>query len=185
MHRSFNRTLFGAQLSAATVLFATALAAAPLPAQIPQAIAVPGEIPATFLHAEGAQIYQCEVDDHHRLVWQLREPIATLLVDDYTVGRHYGGLHWEHADPRTPLWEHTDGSSVKASIVASAAGATPSDLPWLKFRVVTQNGNGRFYGVTSVQRLNTHGGVAQGNCDKADEYLSVPYSADYLFWRVD
>jgi hypothetical protein len=35
----------------------------------------------------------------------------------------------------------------------------------------------------AVLRLNTHGGVAQGACDKAGVLLSVPYSATYIFLR--
>ena len=34
---------------------------------------------------------------------------------------------------------------------------------------------------TSVQRVNTGGEMAQGRCETAGEYLSVPYAADYLF----
>ena len=36
-------------------------------------------------------------------------------------------------------------------------------------------------GVTTVQRINTKGGATQGTCDSAGSYLSVPYSADYVF----
>jgi hypothetical protein len=32
-----------------------------------------------------------------------------------------------------------------------------------------------------VQRINTHGGAAQGACDQAGAFRSVPYSADYVF----
>src|SRR5437868_5288863 len=100
------RVLFAALLLAGIFLLATLLVSATqLLAQIPNAIAVPGEIPATFLHAEGAQIYQCQADSQNKLTWQLREPIATLISDGNTVGRHYGGLHWDHADPGTPRWE--------------------------------------------------------------------------------
>jgi hypothetical protein len=118
-------------------------------------------------------------------VWELREPVAALMLDGDTVGRHYASLHWEHVDASAPLWEHNDGSSVKARIVARVAGATPDDIPWLKLRVVSQNGNGVFYGVTNVQRINTRGGMAEGECAKAGSYRSVPFSADYVFWRRD
>jgi hypothetical protein len=33
----------------------------------------------------------------------------------------------------------------------------------------------------SVQRLNTHGGVALGPCEQAGAFRSVPYSAEYSF----
>jgi intergrase/recombinase len=34
-----------------------------------------------------------------------------------------------------------------------------------------------------VQRINTRGGAAQGGCDKAGDFRSVRYSADYVFLR--
>jgi Protein of unknown function (DUF3455) len=54
-------------------------------------------------------------------VWTFREPIATLLLDGKTVGRHYAG----------PNWEHTDGSAVVAKVAANTPGKTPNDIPWL------------------------------------------------------
>jgi hypothetical protein len=79
-------------------------------AQMPPAIAAPGEdIVATF-HAEGAQIYECKPGNEGKLAWVFREPIATLLVDDKTVGRHYAG----------PTWEHGDGSAVTGKAVGNA-----------------------------------------------------------------
>jgi hypothetical protein len=77
-------------------------------------------------------------------------------------------------------WEHVDGSVVQARIVASTAGAYSTDIPWLKLDVVSQTGDG-----APVQRINTRGGIAAGACGPAGSYLSVPYSADYVFWRDD
>ncbi|WP_347336769.1 DUF3455 domain-containing protein [Bradyrhizobium neotropicale] len=146
---------------------------------------MPGEIPGIALHAEGAQIYECQPDAANQLVWQAREPAATLMDGDNSVGRHYAALHWESVDAGTLVWEHKDGSSVKAKVVARVAGRTADDMPWLKFTVVTQTGNGLFYGVTHVQRINTEGGMVKGPCDQAGIFRSVPYSADYVFWRAE
>jgi hypothetical protein len=101
------------------------------------------------------------------------------------VGRHYAGLRWGHVDESKLRWEYVDGSAVQARIVASAAGAYANDIPWLKMDVVTQTGGGVLYGVTAVQRINTRGGMATGACGLAGSFLSVPYSADYVFWRED
>jgi len=103
----------------------------------------------------------------------------------YCIGRHYAALHWEAVDASTLMWEHKDGSSVKAKIVAQVAGRSADDLPWLKFGVITQRGDGLFYGITHVQRINTQGGVTRGACQQAGAYRSVPYSADYVFWRAE
>lgn len=179
----------GALLLAATMLAATIImSAAQLRAQtlpVPPPIAVRGQAPAVILHAEGAQIYECEADEHKRLAWHSREPIATLSLDGDTVGRHYVGLRWGHVDESKLRWEHVDGSAVQARIVASTAGAYPTDIPWLRMDVVSQTGNGALYGVSAVQQINTRGGMATGACGQAGSFLSVPYSADYVFWRND
>jgi hypothetical protein len=146
---------------------------APLFAQTPPAITAPGErIVATF-HAEGAQIYECKPDPGGKLVWQSREPIASLIFDGKTVGLHYAG----------PNWQHIDGSSVRAKMVTAAPGFTFGDVPWLKLEVTEQRGNGILSHVRTIQRINTKGGVTQGSCETAGAYRSVPYSADYVFLR--
>jgi hypothetical protein len=142
-------------------------------AQVPDAIAVPGEALVATVHAQGAQVYECKADATGKLAWQFREPIATLLVDGKTVGRHYAG----------PNWELADGSAVVGKVAGRAPGATAKDIPLLKLEVVSQRGNGRLSAVTTVQRLNTRGGVAAGPCESAGAFLSAPYSADYAFHR--
>src|SRR6516164_11416785 len=132
-------------------------------AQMPPAIAAPNEdIVATF-HAEGAQIYECAPGNEGKLSWQFREPIATLLLDDKTVGRHYAG----------PSWEYSDGSAVTGKVLASAPGATPLDIPWLKLEAATRRGSGTLANVTTIQRLNTHGGAVRGPCERAGSFRSA------------
>src|SRR6266516_3963176 len=142
-------------------------------AQVPETIAAPGESTVVTVHAEGAQVYECKAGSDGKLAWAFREPIATLLLDGKTVGRHYAG----------PNWEHTDGSAVVGKVAANAPGATPKDIPLLKLEVTAQRGSGTLTGVTTVQRINTGGGVHAGACDKAGALHSVPYSADYVFLR--
>jgi hypothetical protein len=158
-----------------TVLACTILVAALIPenalAQMPAAIATPEEATVVTLHADGAQIYECKAGSDRKLVWTLREPIAALLLNGKTVGRHYAG----------PTWEHTDGSAVTAKVVASAPGKTPNDIPWLKLKATAHRGRGVLSGVTTVQRINTRGGVHTGSCDTAGTLHSAPYAADYVF----
>jgi hypothetical protein len=142
-------------------------------AELPDAIAAPGEILVATTHAVGAQVYECKADAASKLVWQFREPIATLLVDGKTVGRHYAG----------PSWEMADGSTVSAKVSGRAPGTTSSDIPLLKLDVSTRRGEGQLTGVTTIQRINTRGGVAEGTCSAAGAFLSVPYAADYAFYR--
>jgi hypothetical protein len=136
-------------------------------------IAVPAQTLVATVHAEGAQIYECKSDGAGKLVWQFREPIATLFADGKTVGRHYAG----------PSWELADGSIVVAKVAGRAAGASAGDIPLLKLEVTAQRGAGQLAGVSTIQRLNTRGGVAEGACPSAGAFLSVAYAADYTFFR--
>jgi hypothetical protein len=140
---------------------------------LPDAIAAGGETIVLTVHAEGAQVYECKAGADGKLGWAFREPIATLLVDGKTIGRHYAG----------PNWEHSDGSAVVGKATGNAPGATSSDIPWLKLEVVSRRGSGVLSGVTTVQRINTKGGKLDGACDQPGTFRSAPYSADYVFLR--
>jgi hypothetical protein len=137
------------------------------------AIATPGETLVATMHAQGAQVYECKPNPSGALVWQFREPIATLIENGKTVGRHYAGPHWELAD----------GSIVGAAVSGRAPGATSNDIPLLKLEVDKRGVRGRLADITTILRINTRGGVAEGNCPTAGAFLSVPYSADYAFYR--
>jgi hypothetical protein len=160
------------------IIAAAALAGAAR-AQASAAISAPGEATAVTFHAEGAQVYECKADSRPgmdgKLAWVFREPTATLLLDGKTVGRHYAG----------PNWEHADGSAVTAKAAASAPGQTASDIAWLKLEVTTQRGSGALSGISTVQRINTRGGVHAGTCETAGAFHSAPYAADYVFLRKE
>jgi hypothetical protein len=142
-------------------------------AQTPEQIAAPGETVVARLHAEGAQVYECKANPSGQLAWQFREPVATLLDGGKTVGRHYAG----------PSWELADGSAIEGRVSGRAAGATPQDIPLLKLEVTSRRGSGLLADVTTVQRINTKGGVAEGACPTAGAFLSAPYAADYVFLK--
>jgi hypothetical protein len=142
-------------------------------AQTPDAIAVTGETLVATIHAEGAQIYECKADSAGKSIWQFREPVATLIVDGKTIGRHYAG----------PSWELSDGSKVVGKVAGRAPGATANDIPWLKLDATSQGGAGTLAGVTTIQRIKTKGGNAEGACDSAGSFMSVPYAADYTFFK--
>jgi hypothetical protein len=158
---------------AVLMLLGSLMSASAAETPLPDAIAAPGETIALAVHAEGAQVYDCKAAPDGKLAWAFREPIATLMADGKTVGRHYAG----------PNWEHVDGSAVTGKVAGSAPGTTPNDIPWLKLNVVSSRGSGILTGVTTVQRINTSGGNLNGPCERAGAYRSVPYSADYIFLR--
>jgi hypothetical protein len=156
-----------------TIILVGCSAASAQTAQIPDAIAAKGEAVVLTVHAEGAQVYDCKAGEGGKLSWQFREPIATLIQDGKTVGRHYAG----------PTWEHADGSRVVGKPVGRANGATPKDIPWLKLEAVEARGAGALTGVTAIQRINTKGGQMDGACEKAGATLAAPYAADYVFLK--
>jgi len=168
---TFYRVLLNA-VTLATLMFAVKASA-----QTPFAVAGRDNAVIATLHAEGAQIYECKPDSGGSaaqvgaLTWQFREPIATLMVDGKSIGRHYAG----------PNWDHVDGSALKGKAIASAPGATANDIAQLQLDVVGHRGVGVLAHATIVQRLNTKGGVLQGPCESAGSYRSIPYSADYVF----
>jgi len=158
-------------LLALPFIAASAAGASAAETPLPDAVAAPGETVVLSAHAEGAQVYECKASGDGKTAWAFREPVATLIVEGKTIGRHYAG----------PNWEHSDGSAVVGKAAGNAPGATASDIPWLKLQVTSSRGSGVLTGVTTVQRINTQGGKLEGACDKAGAFKSAPYSADYVF----
>ena len=99
---------------------------------------------------------------------------ATLTVDDKVVGHHGAG----------PSWELDDGSGITGKAVANAPGTNANDIPWLKLEVASHTGSGgKLSDVTTVQRINTVGGVLKDSCDRQGAGRGMPYAADYVFWK--
>jgi hypothetical protein len=125
------------------------------------------------LHAVGTQYYECKPDADGKLVWTFTSPQATLTADNKVAGYHSAG----------PSWELTDGSGITGKAVANTPGTDANDIPWLKLEVASHKGTGQLSDVTTVQRINTKGGVLKGSCDREKAGLGMPYSADYVFLR--
>lgn len=123
------------------------------------------------VHAEGVQIYECKTGSDNKISWQFREPLATLLDDGKTVGRHFAG----------PGWEFADGSSIKGKVASQAPGETQNDIALLRLDVIEHRGEGVLSKVTAVQRLDTKGGVFSGACDQPGALHLEPYTARYVF----
>jgi hypothetical protein len=157
----------------ASSLLVIALTKLPSAAQPAGAITAPGEKLVATMHAQGAQVYECKAGVSGTLAWQFREPVATLVENGVTIGRHYAG----------PSWELADGSMIAGKVVARAPGMGATDIPLLKLEVTSRRGSGRLSEITTIQRINTKGGMAADVCEKAGTLLSVPYSADYAFLK--
>jgi hypothetical protein len=148
------------------------------PAGVPPAL-VPGvdqTLKSSFTGI-GVQIYICN-NGSAGPAWTFVAPQANLINDDAKlIGTHFIG----------PTWQGNDGSAV---VGARVAGATvdATAIPWLLLAATSHNGvDGRFFDVTSIQRLSTVGGLAPATgCDA--EHLGAiaqaPYSAQYVFYKT-
>lgn len=123
-------------------------------------------------HAQGAQIYQCLQENGGSLHWKFKEPIASLFDAGKSVGRHYAG----------PSWEFVDGTVVRAKATAQSPSHAENSIPHLILSVTFSKGTD-IAEAKSILRVNTKGGVAPARCSEPGAFLSVPYSADYAFYK--
>lgn len=138
------------------------------------------EVALGAVTARGVQIYECRMtqDDPQAMVWVYVAPEADLFdAQGMLVGVHDAG----------PQWENTDGSKLIGSGVKARADAPRADaIPWLLLATKSVGPDGAFAKVTSIQRINTVGGVAPA-ADKCTAaalgwHRRVRYTADYLMF---
>jgi hypothetical protein len=128
------------------------------------------------LHAEGNQIYKCD-EEVGSFGWKWIAPEAKLIDSENQteVGSHGSG----------PTWNHKDGSRVSAKMLQKIESPDADAVPWLLLEATEQQGVGVLTGTAFILRLNTKGGVAPINdctSDTKGRKVSVPYSADYMFY---
>lgn len=135
--------------------------------------APPGEEVVLVAHASGSQLYVCQAGTDGKLAWTLKAPDAKLRDDQGAViGSHYAG----------PTWKYKDGSSVTGKAAARVDSPDADSIPWLLVTVTGHSGEGLLGRVTSIQRVNTKGGVAPADaCTQGSESKST-YTADYYFF---
>jgi len=170
-------------LLAPSLLALAACAGAPLAAvvQVPDNLRPAStEVVLHSVLARGVQIYECRAkkDDPQAAEWAFVAPEAALFdAQGKQVGKHYAGPHWESVDGSKAV-----GSSVKAR----ADAPTPGAIPWLLLGAQSDGPDGAFAKVTSVQRINTVGGVAPAaaECTSASlgKQARSAYTADYVMY---
>jgi hypothetical protein len=143
---------------------------------VPDALRAPaGETVRSKTAAQGVQIYECQ-RAAEAFAWKLTGPEAELLDEaGKHAGRHYAG----------PTWEAADGSKVVGEVKERADAPTPDAVQWLLLKAKSNEGQGTFGKVTSIQRVNTVGGKAPATgCDAKSVGTSVriPYQATYYFY---
>ncbi|MFE2967975.1 DUF3455 domain-containing protein [Streptomyces sp. NPDC059340] len=138
----------------------------------PAALKVPdGNRLTGVFSAAGVQTYTCTDG-----AWKLLEPAATLWARNDRSHRPVA-LH-----SRGPVWVSTvDGSAVNATAIANSPRT--GTIPELLLRSTATRGTGVFAGVSYVQRLDTHGGVAPTTACTGTDQISVRYSATYAFYK--
>jgi hypothetical protein len=128
--------------------------------------------------ARGVQVYECRTDAAATggAQWVFVAPQAELFDEQgASRGTHYAGPHWEAAD----------GSKIVGKLEARAEAPQAGSIPWLLLSARSVGGTGRYAAVTSIQRVNTAGGLAPSKrCDAASAGAvdKVPYTADYLLY---
>jgi Protein of unknown function (DUF3455) len=129
------------------------------------------------VYAEGFQIYGWTGGR-----WALMGPEAVLFADAEgtdAVGIHYAG----------PTWESVSGSKVIGQVIGRCT-VDVNDIDWLLLKSVPNDEpddkeRGIFHRVTRIQRVNTVGGLAPtDDGDFVGEMVSVPYTAEYFFYRA-
>jgi len=148
----------------------------PIP-DVPNAIQAPaGEQIVLLAHASGSQIYVCKAGADGKLAWTLKAPEAELKDGKgQVIGTHFAG----------PSWKLNDGSEITGKAVAHVDSPDLDSIAWLLVNAVGHSGNGLLADVTTIQRINTHGGKPpSGGCDEShrDAESKTSYTADYYFY---
>jgi hypothetical protein len=139
----------------------------------------PDEMPTMVASARGVQIYECrgKPEAAAGAEWTFVAPQAELYDGrERLVGHHGAG----------PTWDSLDGSGIRGTVKARADAPEAGAIPWLLLASTSNGTPGSFNRVTSVQRVNTAGGLAPpaGSCNSASvgKMANVPYTADYVFY---
>lgn len=136
--------------------------------------------PVLSTTAAGVQVYTCDYDAGHKLVWVFQQPEAMLFDSSGTlVVRHGAG----------PSWEAIDGSRITGKKLAQAPGAQPGSIPQLLLAATpaatdAKAATGALAGVRFVQRLDTAGGMPpEPACSTEHAVGRFPYFARYVFLK--
>jgi Protein of unknown function (DUF3455) len=142
---------------------------------VPANLVPDGETARFTYAAVGVQIYECKLVDG-KAAWAFVAPEADLFdATGRLVGKHYAG----------PSWESLDGSKIVGALKARADATRPGAIPHLLVTTKAEARAGVFANVTSLQRINTMGGIAPTlPCTNADigKQARVYYSADYRYF---
>jgi len=135
------------------------------------------EMPLMRVAAQGVQIYECRATQGaNAAAWTFVAPEADLFDGEgRLVGRHGAG----------PFWRHEDGSGFVGAVLSRADAPRAHAIPWLLLSARTEGTEGAFGRVSSVQRVNTVGGMAPGTgcaASTVGQRVRMAYRADYVMF---
>jgi Protein of unknown function (DUF3455) len=148
------------------------------PAAVPAALQVTDNEKMAFtLSATGTQNYECKATASGAYAWAFVAPEAELFGrDKEKMGTHGAG----------PFWMALDGSKTIGTVKARADAPRSADIPWLLLTMKSTGTPGKMAPITSIQRINTVGGIAatEGCTSSADAGKTSKqfYTADYAFF---
>ncbi len=135
---------------------------------------------AAIVPAKGVQVYECraKAGQADQYGWVFVAPEADLFdARGGKIGKHYAGPHWES----------NDGSKIVGTVKERADAPQADAIPWLLLTAKSVGAPGSFGKVTSIQRVNTVGGVApRDGCSRSTmgAIERTTYTADYYFFTA-
>jgi len=157
----------------------TACAGGPSRITVPVDLVPAGEREVERLVARGTQTYECRATPRDAGSSQWVYVAADLELTD-VAGRAAGRHTFA-----PPIWQAPDGSRLTGAIRARADAPEAANAPWLLVATRSVSAEGRFSKVTSLQRLNTRGGIAPTHgCDLAKLGVKerVPLIAEFVLF---
>jgi hypothetical protein len=140
--------------------------------EVPEEIAV-GSTNKVHFHGFGVGV---QMYTWNGVSWGPAVPAATLFDNDGNiVATHFAG----------PRWKSNSGSIVLGVPVQPTVTVDTNSIPWVRLKAVSTQGPGVFADTTFIQRVNTVGGKTPSeNGGFIGQVVSVPYTADYFFYRA-
>lgn len=147
---------------------------------VPEDIRVPAGNQAVLeAQGKGNLLYECQAIRRapHEYAWLLRSTGLTLSDSYGHAIVYYPGLQ--------SRWVHSDGSQVLAREFVEVSRDS-QNLPLQRAKAVPSGIPGALKDISYVQNLRTQGGIVTSKPCTAGALgmrVSVPYEADYVFWR--
>lgn len=148
---------------------------------LPEAVRVPdGYRPVLEATSNGQLLYECQAvrRSPYEYEWLLRNP-GVALTDTY-------GNRITHKPGARATWVHQDGSSVMSREFIEVPNGS-HNLSLQRYKAETSETPGMLSNISYVQRLRTVGGwiaVTPCSAPQLGMRVTVPYEADYIFWRA-